>query len=106
KKFQSNFPSIEEIKQVYHHLGSYFQLAYGTGEGISFDLDLGDFCSRYKLDPTKTIDALKFLEQDEYLSFNESVFLPSRFRFEVGNEELYSFQVQNQAWDAFIKTIL
>jgi ATP-dependent DNA helicase RecQ len=106
KKLLTNFPSIEEIKQVYHHLGSYFQLAYATGEGISFDLDLGDFCTRFKLDPTKTINALKFLEQDDYLSFNESVFLPSRFRFEVQNEQLYNFQIQNSSWDAFIKTLL
>src|SRR6201991_519951 len=106
KKLLTNFPSVDEIKLVYHHLGSYFQLAYGTGEGVSFDLDLGDFCARYKLDPTKTINALKFLEQDEYLSFNESVFLPSRFRFEVYNEELYNFQIQNSSWDPFIKTLL
>src|SRR6201996_2056983 len=106
KKLLTNFPSVEEIKVVYHHLGSYFQLAYGTGEGVSFDLDLGDFCARYKLDPTKTINALKFLEQDEYLSFNESVFLPSRFRFEVFSEELYNFQIQNSSWDPFIKTLL
>ncbi|MGZ3812118.1 MAG: RecQ family zinc-binding domain-containing protein, partial [Mucilaginibacter sp.] len=74
--------------------------------GVSFDLDLADFCTRHKLDPTKTINALKFLEQDEYLAFNESVFLPSRFRFEVFNEQLYSFQVQNSSWDPFIKTLL
>lgn len=106
KKFLTNFPTIDEIRQVYHHLGSYFQLAYGTGEGVSFDLDLGDFTSRYKLDPVKTVNALKFLEQDEYLAFNESVFLPSRFKFDVGNEQLYMFQVQNPGWDPFIKTIL
>jgi ATP-dependent DNA helicase RecQ len=106
KKLLTNFPSVEEIKLVYHHLGGYFQLAYGTGEGISFDLDLGEFCKRYKLDPVKTINALKFLERDDYLSFNESVFLPSRFRFEVSNEKLYNFQVQNSSWDPFIKTIL
>ncbi|MFB9845031.1 RecQ family ATP-dependent DNA helicase [Mucilaginibacter ginsenosidivorans] len=106
KKFESNFPSVDEIKQVYHQFGSYFHLAYGTGAGVSFDLDLGDFCVRNKLDATKTVNALKFLEQDEYLAFNESVFLPSRFRFEVMNEQLYNFQVQNQGWDAFIKTLL
>lgn len=106
KKLLTNFPSVDEIKLVYHHLGSYFQLAYGTGEGISFDIDLGDFCARYKLDPNKTLKALKFLEQDEYLAFNESVFLPSRFRFEVQNEKLYNFQIQNSAWDPFIKTLL
>ncbi|MDB5024895.1 MAG: RecQ family ATP-dependent helicase [Mucilaginibacter sp.] len=106
KKLLTNFPSVDEVKLVYHHLGSYFQLAYGTGAGVSFDLDLGDFCTRYKLDATKTINALKFLEQDEYLAFNERVFLPSRFRFEIFNEQLYNFQIQNSSWDPFIKTLL
>lgn len=106
KKYLSNFPTVEEVRQVYHYLGSYVQLAYGTGEGVSFDLDLGDFTSRYKLEPVKTVNALKFLEQDEYLAFTESVFLPSRFRFEVANEQLYNFQIQNPGWDPFIKTIL
>ena len=106
KKFQANFPLVDEIKMVYHNLANYYQLAFNAGEGISFDLDLSDFCTRFKFDPTKTINALKFLEKDEYLAFNESVFLPSRFRFEVFNEELYNFQIQNSSWDPFIKTLL
>ena len=106
KMFLLNFPSVDEIKQVYHSLANYYQLAYEAGEGLSFDLDLGDFCSRFKLDAIKTLNALKFLEKDEYLSFNESVFLPSRFRFEVVNEVLYNFQIQNAGWDPFIKTLL
>lgn len=106
KKFDLNFPSIDEIKQVYHYLANYYQLAYEAGEGLSMDLDPGDFCSKFKLGIVKTLNALKFLELDEYLSFNESVFLPSRFRFEVMNEELYNFQLQNPGWDPFIKTLL
>jgi ATP-dependent DNA helicase RecQ len=104
--FLQNFPSVAEIKQMYHYLGNYCQVAYDTGEGANFDLDLGDFCSRYKLDSIKTINALKFLEQNEYIAFSESVFLPSRFRFEVLNEELYNFQIQNPGWDPFVKTLL
>ena len=106
KKMEVSFPSIPEIKEAYHYLGSYCQLAYETGAGLSFDLDIGDFCSRFKLEVAKTINALKFLEQDEYVAFNESVFLPSRFRFNVLNEALYNFQIQNPGWDPFIKTIL
>ncbi|TSD66170.1 RecQ family ATP-dependent DNA helicase [Inquilinus sp. KBS0705] len=106
KRFLLSFPSVQEIKQIYHHLANYCQLAYDAGEGLSFDLDLGEFCSRFQLDAIKTINALKFLEQDDYLAFNESVFLPSRFRFEVLNEELYNFQIQNPGWDPFIKTLL
>jgi ATP-dependent DNA helicase RecQ len=106
KLFELNFPTVDEIKHVYHCLANYYQLAYDAGEGLSFDLDLGAFCSRFKLDAIKTLNALKFLEKDEYLSFNESVFLPSRFRFEVVNEVLYNFQIQNAGWDPFIKTLL
>ncbi|UEG51805.1 RecQ family ATP-dependent DNA helicase [Mucilaginibacter daejeonensis] len=105
-RFEVSFPSVDEIKQVYHYLANYYQLAYGAGEGLSFDLDLADLCSRFKLDVLKTLNALKFLEHGEYLNFNESVFLPSRFRFEVEHEELYNFQIQNPAWDPFIKTML
>ena len=106
RKFELNFPTVDEIKQIYHHLANYYHLAFEGGAGLSFDFDLGDFCSRFKLEPVKTINALKFLEQDEYLSFNESVFLPSRFKFDVHNEELYNFQIQNPGWDPFIKTLL
>ncbi|MCJ8210909.1 RecQ family ATP-dependent DNA helicase [Mucilaginibacter sp. RS28] len=106
KKFEASYPSLEEIKQAYHFLANYYQLAYGAGEGLSFDFDLPDFCKRFNLDPIKTLNALKFLEQDEYLAVNESVYLPSRFRFEVMNEELYNFQIQNPAWDVFIKVLL
>lgn len=106
KVFLQSFPSVAEIKQTYHYLANYCQIAYETGEGMSFDLDLADFCSTYKLDAIKTLNALKFLEQNEYVAFTESVFLPSRFRFEVTNEELYNFQIQNPGWDPFIKTLL
>jgi ATP-dependent DNA helicase RecQ len=105
-KFEINFPTVDEIKQVYHYLANYYQLAYGAGEGLSFNLDVADFCKRFKLDALKTLNALKFLEQGEYLSFNESVFLPSRFQFAIDHEELYNFQIQNPAWDPFVKTLL
>ncbi|MGI4727358.1 MAG: RecQ family ATP-dependent DNA helicase [Janthinobacterium lividum] len=106
KKFELNFPSVEEIKKIYHYLGNYTQLAYGSGEGLSFELDIGAFCAQFQLDPHKTLNAVKFLERDEHVAFTESVFLPPRFRFEVGNEDLYRFQIENEAYDHFIKTLL
>ncbi|WP_214070248.1 RecQ family ATP-dependent DNA helicase [Mucilaginibacter sp. dw_454] len=106
KIFELSFPSVDEIKLVYHQLSNYYSVAYGAGGGVSYDLDLGAFCSKYQLDVIRTLNALKFLEQSEYLSFSESVFLPSRFRFEIQHDQLYNFQIQNAGWDAFIKTLL
>lgn len=106
KNLEQSFPSIDEIKQVYHLLGNYFQLAYGAGENLVLEFDIGDFCNRYKLEAAKTLSALKFLERDGWISVSESVYLPSRVKFEVDAQELYKFQVENAAYDGFIKTIL
>ncbi|MFD2163575.1 ATP-dependent DNA helicase RecQ [Paradesertivirga mongoliensis] len=106
KKFNLSFPSIEEIKQIYHSLGNYFQLAYGAGEELTLEFDIGNFCSRFKLDPIKTLNALKFLEHDGYIALSESVYLPSRVRVMVGAEDLYRFQIEYSQFDSFIKILL
>jgi ATP-dependent DNA helicase RecQ len=106
KKFELSFPTVDEIKKVYHYLGNHYQLAHGAGTGLSFDLDIGEFCIKYKLDAIKTLNALKFLEKDAYLSFTESVFLPSRFKFQLSHEQLYNFQLQHKNYDLFVKTLL
>jgi len=106
KNFELSFPTVKEITQIYYHLGNYFQLAYGAGQFLCFDFDLGDFCNRYQLEPLKAISALKFLERDEWLTVTENVYIPSRLRFEVSAQELYSFQVAHANLDGFVKTIL
>lgn len=106
KKLAQSYPSVQEIKQIYHHLGNYFQLAYGAGEGLTLEIDIADFCNRFKLDAIKTLNALKFLEHDEYIALSESVFLPSRVQILIGQEEIYRFQVEQPAYDSFIKVLL
>jgi len=106
RDYEESFPQIEEIAQIYFHLGNYYQLAYGAGESLTFDFDLADFCRRFKLNPIKTIASLKFLEKDEWITLSESVFLPSRIRFEINATELYRFQVEHANMDLLVKTIL
>lgn len=106
KNHTLSFPSVDYIKQVYQHVANYYQLAYGGGEGLMLDFDVADFCSRYKLDAVMTLSALKFLERDGWISVSESVYMPSRVKFEANQQDLYKFQVENAAYDGLIKTIL
>jgi ATP-dependent DNA helicase RecQ len=105
-KYTDNFPSIEEIKKTYHYLGSYFQIAYGAGAGVSFSFDLADFCKKFNLGVIKTIGALKFLDHGGYLTLSENIYLPSRVLFTAAHEDLYRFQIENRGYDPIIKTIL
>ncbi|MEX0966343.1 MAG: RecQ family ATP-dependent DNA helicase [Bacteroidia bacterium] len=94
------------VKTVYHALGNYFQLPVGAGLQQSFDFDLKDFSKRFELHPVKVYHALKQLERQDYLTFSEAVFLPSRLRFLVDYKTLYDFELKNLKYDDLIKTIL
>lgn len=104
-RYADSFPTIDEIKKTYHYLGSYFQLAFGAGEGLSFEFDVADFCKKFGLGVMKTLAALKFLEHDGYLVLSENIFLQSRLMFTASHEDVYRFQIENSAYDPLIKTI-
>lgn len=105
-KYADHFPTVEDIKKTYHYLGNYFQLAFGAGEGLTFNFDLADFCKRFNVGVIKTMTALKFLEHDGYLTLSENIFLPSRVLFTASHEDVYRFQIENAGYDPLIKAIL
>lgn len=104
-KYAESYPTVEEIKKTYHYLGSYYQLAFGAGEGLSFGFDVADFCRKFELSVLKTLAALKFLEHDGYISVSENVYLQSRLMFTASHEDVYRFQIENAGYDQLIKTI-
>lgn len=105
-RLEHNFPSPEEILNIYNALGNFLQLAVGAGEGHSFSMDLNLFIKNFNLEATKTIWALKILEQQGLISLTEAVFMPSRIKFITNKEELYKFQIANRKFDPFIKLLL
>lgn len=106
KKFEQNFPLPDEIMKTYHFLCNYLQIPFEAGEGITYEFDIADFCSKFQLEVLKTIAAIKFLEHDEYFFLGENALLPSRLQFLGNGEDIYKFQVENSKYDSFIKSIL
>ncbi|ERJ58202.1 RecQ family ATP-dependent DNA helicase [Sphingobacterium paucimobilis] len=103
---ESSFPEVSFIQQVYHYLANYYQIAYGSGQGLFFDFDIVEFSKKYTLDLLQTLSALKFLERDGWLALSEAVYIPSRLKFEIDFQELYKFQVQSAKYDPIIKAVL
>jgi ATP-dependent DNA helicase RecQ len=101
-----HFPSIEKIREVYQSVMNYLQIPSGTGEGNYYDFDISDFVKKFKLDAQLTVYALKALEQEELLTFNEQVFLPSKMMFTSNKELLYEFENANPTLEPIIKALL
>jgi ATP-dependent DNA helicase RecQ len=106
RQLQDAFPSMGEIRNVYRALGSYYQLAIGSGGNESFDFNFSSFVENYKLDGARTYHCLKVLEQSGWLTLTEAVFLPMSVQFIVSKEALYDFQLKNSHLDLFIRSLL
>jgi ATP-dependent DNA helicase RecQ len=100
------FPNRDEIRQVYQAVANYLQLHTGDGEGQYFDFDISDFVKKFKLEGYPTLYALKALEQDGWLAFNEQVFLSSTVQFTIVKTALYEFERTHPQQEAIIKTLL
>ncbi len=100
------FPPLQDLRQTYRALGSYFQLAIGGGEFQTFDFDIADFCKNFKLEVVKVYACIKILEQESWISLTESVWIPASFMVLVTREQLYDFQLKNPALDVVIKALL
>ncbi|MEO6252774.1 MAG: ATP-dependent DNA helicase RecQ [Ferruginibacter sp.] len=100
------FPKPEEIKQVYIALMNHLQIPAGSGEGISYDLDMAAFASAFKLNILTATYAIKALEQEDIISFNEVFFKPSTVVFTTNREELTDFEKQYPAMEPLLKGLL
>lgn len=106
RQLEESFPPLDQVRQVYRALGSYLQLAYGSGLGESFDFDIGEFCRRFTLKPVPTLSCLKILEESGWITLSESFYQPSTLLFTVSSTELYPHQLKNQRLDIFVKSLL
>lgn len=106
KRVDSNFPDIKLVKNIYNALGNYLQIPYGGGKFISFDFNMLDFAITYKQNLQVVHSSLKLLEQEGYIEISDELNNPAKITFLVSRDDLYKFQVVNQAYDAFIKLLL
>lgn len=106
KLADTKYPSLPEIKKVYQALANHLQIPVGSGEGRYYDFNLKDFVLHFKLDAFMVANALKALEQEGHLAFNEQVFLPAKISFSCDKETLAEFEKAHPDLDNIIKSLL
>ena len=100
------YPPEEMLKKVYQCLANYYRLAVGSAQMTSFDFDFLDFTRSYNLAIPLTYNSIKVLQEEAFLLFSESVFLPSSLHFLVSQSKLYEAQIAYAKLDNLIKLLL
>lgn len=106
EQLENRYPSLDIIKKTYQSLGNHFQLAMGSGLDQSFDFDMVSFAKKFHLKPLQVFNALRILEQDNYISLSEAVYLPSRLMIRMNKEDFYKYKVANKRVEPYLDALL
>jgi len=106
KQTDIRFPKEADIKKVYIALMNYLQVAAGSGEDTSFDLDIATLTQSFKLDLLPTTYAIKVLEQEDFLSFSEMIFKPATALVLVNRNDITDFEKMHPELEPVIKGLL
>ncbi len=101
-----SFPEKDKILNVYDALGNFFQLAVGSGFGMVYDFNMGQFCKAYRINIITVFNSLKILQRAGYIEFTEELQLAAKVHFIMRRDDLYKFQIANEDYDRVIKILL
>jgi ATP-dependent DNA helicase RecQ len=100
------FPSVNEIKKTYQSIADFLQLPVGAGEGMYYDFDLKEFTKNFDISVTGAMNALSILQTEGFISFSESVFVPSKIHFTTEHTHAEQFGKMYPDADEMIKLLL
>ena len=106
QRIRVSFPEPDMIRRVYHALGNYLQVPIGGGKDMPLDLSFERFAITYKFEMLSAYHALKLIEREGYIQYNEDPKTSAKVHFLVLRDDLYKLQISNEEFDKFIKLLL
>jgi ATP-dependent DNA helicase RecQ len=106
QRLRVSFPEPDMIRRVYHALGNCLQVPLGGGRDVPLDFSLERFAAMYRFEVLPAYHALKLIEREGYIQYDEDPQSAARVHFLVLRDDLYKFQVSNEEFDRFIKLLL
>ncbi|HZF63520.1 MAG TPA: ATP-dependent DNA helicase RecQ [Chitinophagaceae bacterium] len=103
---EQRFPVLNTIKEVYQALVNYLQIPVNSGEDISYTFHFDVFIRKFQLQPQISLSALKALEQDGWIYFNEKSYTPSSVVFTTSKELLYQFEKSYPQHEPLLSALL
>lgn len=106
RRIADAFPPLDTIRRVYASLAYYYEVAQGSGFGLTREFQIDDFCRAYKFFPTIVLSALKILTRAGYIYYRENDDATSRLTFISSRERLYGYnftEIEEQIIEALMR---
>jgi len=106
KQLDETFPDLTIIRNIYNALGNYFNIPEGSGKDMGYDFKITEFVNYYGFGLISTYSAIKLMEKEGYIAYDESMGRFSKMIIRLNNEQIYRFIVENPKFERILKEIL
>ena len=106
RRVDTRFPDREYVRNLYGDLGSYFQLAVGSGYKAMYSFSLDTFCYNFHYYPNKALAALDLLDRSGYIEFSPDAETAARVKFKLERDEMYKLKGNSVNEDKLITGLL
>lgn len=106
RDFDTEFPDVKQIRNVYKALCNYYRLPVGGGMDSQFDFDIEGICSTYNFSPREFYSACRILEREGLIAIPEREDVYSTVYIPVRRDELYRFQVEHQRLGDMLQVVI
>jgi ATP-dependent DNA helicase RecQ len=106
KQLTESFPDLKTIRNIYNALGNYFNIPEGSGKDFGYNFKIMDFVNHYGFGLMTCYSAIKLLEKEGYLVYDESSGRSSKLMIKVSNEQIYRFIVENPKFERILKELM
>ena len=103
---ETRYPSLEEIRKVYSALVNHLQVPVNYGEEHSYAFRFDELTRNFGLNATQTLHALKALEADGWIFFNEKNFSPATIVFTADKQQLHEFTQAYPQYEQVLTALL
>ncbi len=94
------------LKEIYHRLNNFLQIAYGEGIDETYPFNFTEFCKRYNLPVTKAYHALQFLDNQGILTLSKHFSEKVSLQFLLPSKEVMRYISLNPADEEMILALL
>ena len=106
RDFESDFPSLKFIRNVYRALGNFYRLPVGAGADQRFDFAIEKICANYDFPVRAFYSACRFLEREGLIAVPDQEEAWSTLHIPLGRDELYRFQVSHQRQGDMLQALM
>lgn len=106
KRLNQEFPTREQIKNVYHALGRLFQVAEGSGDEEWYDFDVADFATKLGNKPKEIMTAISFLEKAGHIQLSANADPRSRLKILTSSETIQELTNRNPKSGRLLRSLL